>query len=615
MKWVTRERPKTDRIACPWLIRAFIDPDAEFLYVPAEDVLEVAEREGAHSYDAPGAEYTHRDGLCSFEVLVEDYAIDDPAVHMLARIVHGADVERRPGRDAAVARAARGGGGIPPSRARRPPAARAVTAGLRRALRLVPERGSWERERRVSASGSVDADRRRRAAHPARAGAARVRLRARQRPDRRDARRPRPLGRPGRARARRAHRRRCARLARARPLRGPDRAPPLVRRPARRHGPRRHRVRPHGIGVAARPRRAHGHASRPRSSSPARSPRSSRRCCPSAAEGHDPTRLFGTYNTIATLAGSLGALAAICTRAVDVEAQRFLLVYPVAAAGRRRSSLRASRHASRRGLWSSSPSRGGRSRGRAESSDRLSGLFALDSFGGGFVTQAFLAYWFTEKWGTSTATLGVVFFAIGFLQAGSFQVAARLAGRIGLLNTMVFTHLPSNLLLALIPFAPSQRAAIALVFARFALSQMDVPTRQAYVVAVVPADERVAAAAYTNTARYVVRPIGALLSGPLLVGRGRRPVRCRGRREERVRHWAVRALPARGGAAARPRTRRRSSSRRSRRPTWRRCVSYSGEADIGHRQRLSAQPARGRARAPRQRPPARQDRRHDLTRG
>ena len=92
MKWVTREHPKTDRIACPWLIRKFIDADAEFIYVPAAQVLETAEREGAHSYDAPGATYTHRDGLCSFEVLVEDYAIDDPAVHHLARIVHGADV-------------------------------------------------------------------------------------------------------------------------------------------------------------------------------------------------------------------------------------------------------------------------------------------------------------------------------------------------------------------------------------------------------------------------------------------------------------------------------------------------------------------------------------------
>src|SRR5438067_4861511 len=92
MKWVTRERPKTDRIACPWLIRNFIDPSAESLYVPAADVLPVAEREGAHSYDAPGARYTHRDGLCSFEVLVEEHQIDDPAVHLLARIVHGAHV-------------------------------------------------------------------------------------------------------------------------------------------------------------------------------------------------------------------------------------------------------------------------------------------------------------------------------------------------------------------------------------------------------------------------------------------------------------------------------------------------------------------------------------------
>ena len=96
VKWVTRERPKTDRIACPWLIRRFIDPEAEFVYVPADEVLAVAEREGALSYDAPGARFTHRDGLCSFEVLVEEYAIDDPAVALLARIVHGADVADEP---------------------------------------------------------------------------------------------------------------------------------------------------------------------------------------------------------------------------------------------------------------------------------------------------------------------------------------------------------------------------------------------------------------------------------------------------------------------------------------------------------------------------------------
>src|SRR5262245_4829776 len=92
MKWVTRERPKTDRIACPWLIKNFIDGDAEFVYVPADQVLAVAEREGAHSYDAPNAEYTHRDGLCSFEVLLEAYELDEPALKLLAQIVHGADV-------------------------------------------------------------------------------------------------------------------------------------------------------------------------------------------------------------------------------------------------------------------------------------------------------------------------------------------------------------------------------------------------------------------------------------------------------------------------------------------------------------------------------------------
>jgi hypothetical protein len=92
MKWVTREHPKTDRIACPWLIRKFIDPDAEIVYVPKEEVLPYADREGATSFDAPGAKHTHRDGMCTFETLIADYQIDDPAVAVLARVVHGADV-------------------------------------------------------------------------------------------------------------------------------------------------------------------------------------------------------------------------------------------------------------------------------------------------------------------------------------------------------------------------------------------------------------------------------------------------------------------------------------------------------------------------------------------
>ena len=93
MKWITRERPKTDRIACPWLIRRFIDPEAEILYVPADEVLATTRRGGGRSFDADGADYTHRDTKCSFEVLIEEFELGgDPALVRLARIVHAADV-------------------------------------------------------------------------------------------------------------------------------------------------------------------------------------------------------------------------------------------------------------------------------------------------------------------------------------------------------------------------------------------------------------------------------------------------------------------------------------------------------------------------------------------
>jgi hypothetical protein len=94
MKWVTRERPKTDRIACPWLIKRFIDPDAEILYVPSSDVLAVAQREAGHSFDAPGATFAHEGSKCSFETLIDRYGLHtDPALVRLARIVHAADID------------------------------------------------------------------------------------------------------------------------------------------------------------------------------------------------------------------------------------------------------------------------------------------------------------------------------------------------------------------------------------------------------------------------------------------------------------------------------------------------------------------------------------------
>lgn len=234
---------------------------------------------------------------------------------------------------------------------------------------------------------------------------------------------------------------------------------------------------------------------------------------PQAAAGHDPTRLFGAYNTVATLAGSLGALGAGAASLLDVGAQRLLLVYPLAAGLALLAAARISPDVEPASGSGARPVRLERSRSIVR---RLSGLFALDSLGGGFVTQAFIAYWFAERFGTSAGTLGVVFLAVGFLQALSFQAAVRLAARIGLLRTMVFTHLPSNVLLACVPLAPTEGVAIAILLARFALSQMDVPTRQAYVVAVVDPAERTAAAGATNAARYVTRPVAPLLAGPLV---------------------------------------------------------------------------------------------------
>jgi hypothetical protein len=92
MKWITRERVKVDRVACPWLIKKFVDPDAEFLFVPPDQVLEVAARESATPFDIPDVELGHHDGKCSFEAIVSKYRIDDPAIPLLAQIVHGADV-------------------------------------------------------------------------------------------------------------------------------------------------------------------------------------------------------------------------------------------------------------------------------------------------------------------------------------------------------------------------------------------------------------------------------------------------------------------------------------------------------------------------------------------
>ena len=144
---------------------------------------------------------------------------------------------------------------------------------------------------------------------------------------------------------------------------------------------------------------------------------------------------------------------------------------------------------------------------------RLAGLFALDAFAGGFVVHAFVAYWFSLRWGLSPEALGLLFFWVGMLTGVSFLAAGWLAGRIGLLNTMVFTHLPSNVLLMLVPIAPTAGLAVALFLLRMSVSQMDVPTRQAYSMAVVAPDERTATAGLTNVARAAATSVSPALSG------------------------------------------------------------------------------------------------------
>ena len=146
----------------------------------------------------------------------------------------------------------------------------------------------------------------------------------------------------------------------------------------------------------------------------------------------------------------------------------------------------------------------------------LAALFSLDAFGGGFVVQSMLALWLFERFQLSTAVAGTIFFWSGVFSAVSFLVAVRVAKRIGLVNTMVFTHLPANLLLVAMPFVPDLAWVIALLLIRSALSQMDVPTRGSYVMAVVTPPERPAAASVTSVPRSLASAVSPLLAGLLL---------------------------------------------------------------------------------------------------
>ena len=174
----------------------------------------------------------------------------------------------------------------------------------------------------------------------------------------------------------------------------------------------------------------------------------------------------------------------------------------------------AARHATDRAAASRRPGTGalglGRSRGVVL---QLAGLQGLDALAGGFIMQSLVAYWLHLRFSASPEALGALFFGTNLLSALSFLVATRVAERVGLLNTMVFTHLPSNLLLLAVPFMPSFASASLVLLARHLLSQMDVPTRQAYAMALVAPEERAAAAGFTVSVRALSQAVAPAFAG------------------------------------------------------------------------------------------------------
>ena len=147
---------------------------------------------------------------------------------------------------------------------------------------------------------------------------------------------------------------------------------------------------------------------------------------------------------------------------------------------------------------------------------KMSSLFAVDSFGGGFVIQSIVSFWFYTRFGADLSSLSYIFAIAGVLTAISYMASTKIASKIGLVNTMVFTHIPSNVLLILLAFAPSLSIAVSLFFARMSLSQMDVPTRQSYIMGVVSENERIPAAVYTNTSRNISQAISPSITGIII---------------------------------------------------------------------------------------------------
>lgn len=240
---------------------------------------------------------------------------------------------------------------------------------------------------------------------------------------------------------------------------------------------------------------------------------------PQTTAHENRTSLFARYNLVGSASGACGALAAGVPSLLGLNPltgyRALMWAYAGAAllllglfsrlSPASEASATAPEAARRLGLH--------RSRGIVM---KLAALFAIDAFAGGFVVQGLVAYWFHLRYGVDVTALGAILFGANLLSALSFLAAAPLARRIGLLNTMVFTHIPSNVLLALVPLMPSLPLAVAALLARYLLSQLDVPTRQSYTMAVVAPDERSAAAGLTSVARNASAAVAPALAGAAL---------------------------------------------------------------------------------------------------
>jgi len=239
---------------------------------------------------------------------------------------------------------------------------------------------------------------------------------------------------------------------------------------------------------------------------------------PQTAPDEKRTWLFSIYNTIANIAGAFGSLfaasvgffASLGLQGADAYRPLFVLYALVGLANlviflTLSDKVELARVEGQRRFIGIHRSTG--------TVAKLSALFGIDAFAGGLVVQSFVAYWLYLRWGMQISDLAVVFFWVGILSGLSLLAAGWLAERIGLLNTMVFTHLPSNILLLLVPLAPSAGLAVAFFLLRMSISQMDVPTRQSYTMAVVDPDERTATAGITNVARTTASAISPTVTG------------------------------------------------------------------------------------------------------